>query len=124
MHSFYKSNNGFTLIEVLIAITVFSVGLLGITSLTIGIIKGNKFSNNLATATTLAQDRMEEIVGAGYTSASGKDEAYGNIADYPPYRRTTVIDNNKPSMDMKTVTVTVYWNSDTHSVVSKTILSK
>ena len=53
--------DGFTLIEVLIAIVILSVGLLGMASLTVGIIKGNKFSNDLSTATTLAQDKMEDI---------------------------------------------------------------
>ena len=51
---FQRSHNGFTLIEVLVAIVILSVGLLGMASLTVAIIQGNKFSNDLTTATTLA----------------------------------------------------------------------
>ena len=56
-----KKSGGFTLIEVLITIVILSVGLLGMASLTTGIINGNAFSKNASTATTLAQDKMEEI---------------------------------------------------------------
>jgi type IV pilus assembly protein PilV len=118
------NNKGFSLLEILVAITVFSVGLLGMATLTTGIIRGNLASENLTTATTLAQDQMENVIRIGYTGASSKDENYGNIADYPLYKRVTVIDNNKPAADMKTMTVTVSWDSDAHSVILRTILVK
>ncbi|NQT56784.1 MAG: prepilin-type N-terminal cleavage/methylation domain-containing protein [Desulfobacteraceae bacterium] len=122
MHRLHDNKNGFTLLEILIAITVFSVGLLGMASLTVGIIKGNKFSNELTTATTLAQNQMEDIIRDGYTKASGKDENYGSITDFSQYKRVTEIKNL--ATDMKTVIVTVYWDSDAHLVVLRTILSK
>jgi len=118
------NNKGFTLLEILVASTVFSIGLLGMATLTTGIIKGNKFSKNMTTATTLAQDQMEDIIRAGYTGASGKMENYGNITEFSQYKRVTVVDDNKPATDMKTVIVTVYWDSDAHSVVLRTILAK
>jgi prepilin-type N-terminal cleavage/methylation domain-containing protein len=124
MRRLHKNNKGFTLLEILIAITVFSIGLLGMATLTTGIIRGNLASKNLTTATTLAQDQMENVIRIGYTGASSKDENYGNIADYPLYKRVTVIDNNKPAADMKTMTVTVSWDSDAHSVILRTILVK
>ena len=119
-----RNNKGFTLIEILIAITVFSIGLLGMATLTTGIIRGNLASNNLTTATVLAQEQMEDIIRDGYAKASGKDENYGSITDFSQYKRVTVVDDNKPETDMKIVTVTVYWDSDSHSVVLKTILTK
>ena len=122
MRRLHKNNSGFTLLEILIAITVFSVGLLGMASMTVGIIKGNKFSNDLTTATTLAQNQMEYIIRDGYTKASysHKEEKYGSITDYPLYKRVTEIKNL--ATDMKTIIVTVYWDSDAHSVVLRTIL--
>ncbi len=124
MRRLHKNNRGFTLLEILVAMTVFSVGLLGMAALTVGIIRGNLSSNNLTTASTLAQDRMENIIRAGYASASDLTENYGGITNYPLYKRVTVINNNSPAADMKTVTITVYWDSDSRSVVLKTILTR
>ena len=118
------NNKGFTLLEILIAITILCARLLGIATLTVGIIRGNLASSNITTATTLAQNQMEDIIRAGYNGASGKMESYGNITEFSQYKRVTVVDDNKPATDMKTVIVTVYWDSDAHSVVLRTILVK
>jgi prepilin-type N-terminal cleavage/methylation domain-containing protein len=40
-------NGGFTLLELLVALTILSVGLLGTAMLTTGIIRGNFFSKNI-----------------------------------------------------------------------------
>ena len=62
-----KSNQkGFSLIEILIAITVFAIGILAVGKMQIAAIKGNSFANDLTKATTLAQDRMEELIGLSY----------------------------------------------------------
>lgn len=115
-----KKSGGFTLIEVLIAIVILSVGLLGMAALTVGIINGNKFSNDLTTATTLAQDKMEDIRRLGYSGTPTSDdtttEDYGAITDYAAYKSVTVTDvytagTAWPPDGMKTITVTVYWKN-------------
>ena len=119
-----NNNNGFTLMEVLVAMVILSVGLLGTAALIIGIINGNKTSNRISTATVLAQDKMEEIKGAGYAGADAEagTEPY-NGEDFPLYKRITDVATDDPAAGMKTITVTVYWESDDHSVVLKTILA-
>ena len=123
-----KKDNGFTLIEVLIAIIILSVGLLGMAALTVGIIQGNKFSNDLTTATTLAQDEMEDIRRLGYSGTSATTttvtENYNSIPGYPTYKRVTETDVDNPVPGMKMITVTLFWDSDNHSVQLKTILAK
>jgi len=127
-----KSGNGFTLIEVLIAIVILSVGLLGMASLTVGIIKGNKVSNGLTMATTCAQDKLEVFQRLGYTGIpttnTTETEPYNStstdMSGYENYKRVTVTTIDSPAANMKTVTVTVYWDSDAHSVELKTILSQ
>jgi len=53
---FAGKNTGFTLIEVLVAISVFSIGLLGLAGLQLTAMKNNKSSHSRTMATILAQD--------------------------------------------------------------------
>lgn len=123
-----NNDNGFTLIEVLIAIVILSVGLLGMASLTVGIINGNKFSNDMTTATTLAQDKMEDVRRQGYSgtpaTTTTDTEDYSAITGYAAYKRVTVTTVDSPAVGMKAITVTTYWDSDGHSVELKTILAQ
>ena len=56
-----RNSPGFTLLEVLVAMVILAVGLLGMASLSIGIIKGNSFSKEISSATTCAREKMEEV---------------------------------------------------------------
>lgn len=114
---------GFTLIEIMVAITLLSVGLLGMAGLTVGIMRGNSLSNQVTTATALAQAKMEDIKRVGYSGATDSAEDYNAIAGYPLYKRDTVIDVDTPELGMKTVTITVSWNSDASSIAVETILT-
>ena len=123
-------NSGFTLIEILIAICILSIGLLGMAALTVGIMRGNSFSNQLTTASILAQDKMEDIRKQGYSGTPSvgttTTEDYNSITNYPSYKRVTDFAGvGSPQVaGMKMVTVTVHWDSDAHSVELKTILAQ
>ena len=67
------NQRGFSLIEILIAITVFAIGILAVGKMQIAAIKGNSFANDLTEATTLAQDRMEKLIGLFYTDPLNND---------------------------------------------------
>jgi prepilin-type N-terminal cleavage/methylation domain-containing protein len=118
--------NGFTLIEILIATVIITVASLGVASLTVGIIRGTSFDQRLTTAITLAQDRLEESKRLSYKDVGtlAGTENYGTIANFSGYKRVTSVDNNKPALNMKTVTVTVYGASDKQYAKAITILSE
>ncbi len=117
-----ENNKGFTLIEVLVAMVILSVGLLGTAALITGIINGNKVSNRITTATVLAQDKMEEIKGLDYSSVVSEPKS-SLPSPYDQYERQVTVIDPSPSANMKTVTVTVYWESN-KSVSLQTILSR
>jgi len=119
------NNNGFTLIEVLIAMVILSIGLLGTAALITGIIRGNKLSNRITTATVMAQDKIEKIKDVGYAGADAEagTEPYGG-ADFPLYKRITDVVPDNPAAGMKKITVTVYWDSDNSQVELQTILAE
>lgn len=124
-----EGNNGFTLIEVLIAIVILSVGLLGMASLTVGIIKGNKISTDLTTATTLAQDKMEDlrrIKETGYSNVLAETKA-DCPSPHEEYRCEVLVTNDSPAPNMKTVIVRAYWggtSKEDHKVELKTIFAR
>jgi len=129
-----SKNAGFTLLEVLVAMVILAVGLLGMASLSIGIIKGNELSKEVSSATTCAREKMEDVERLGYANTSEVDstdtEAYNSMTEYPQYKRETIIDVDAFTnaageiLDMKTITITVYWDSDSHQVELKTFLAK
>ena len=57
---------GFTLIEILIAITVFAIGILAVGKMQITAIQGNSRANQLTEAVTLAQSKIEELISLNY----------------------------------------------------------
>ena len=118
-----RNRRGFTLIEIMVAVTLLSIGLLGMAGLTVGIMRGNSLSNQVTTATALAQAKMEDIKRVGYSGATESTEDYNAISGYPLYKRATEIDVDTPDLKMKTVTITVSWNSDASSIAVETILT-
>jgi type IV pilus assembly protein PilV len=119
---------GFTLLEVLIAMVILSIGLLSMAGLTTGIMRGNSFSNRMTTATMLAREKMESIRRLGYAGASTIDETttedYSDITHYPSYKRITSLDVANPASGMKRLTVTVYWDGDVHWTSLATIMAQ
>jgi len=60
--NFLLKNKGFSLLEVLLGITVFMIGMLGVTALNISSLKTNTFSGNLSEATNVAASKLEELM--------------------------------------------------------------
>lgn len=55
-------SRGFSLIEVLLGISVFMIGMLGVTALNISSMKSTAFSGNLSEATLIGASKIEELM--------------------------------------------------------------
>ena len=58
--------SGFTILEVMVAISILAVGLMAVFSAQSRSIMGNKDANRQTEAMTLAQDKMEELLALPY----------------------------------------------------------
>ena len=118
---------GFTLIEALLAIFLLSVALLGTASVLYSTVGYNEYAENVTTATTLAQDKIESIKNTSYSSIAAGTVDENDIDDEGNaggiYTRSTTIDDSTLS-GMKIVTVTVSWNwkGQSRNISLKTIL--
>jgi type IV pilus assembly protein PilV len=82
-----QKDQGFTLIEVLIALTIFAIGLLAVAAMQTSAITVNSTAGQITTRMTWAQDKLEELMALPYTDPlledlgnppSGTDSA-GNL---------------------------------------------
>ena len=64
---------GFTLLEVLAAVLIFSVGSLAVASMQISAISGNNASGTMTEAGIWAADKMEELLSRDFTDAELQD---------------------------------------------------
>lgn len=121
---------GFTLIELLIAMLILTIGMLGITSLTSGIIRGNFYSKNVTSATAIAQTTLEGVERVGY---SGVDAFVADTVTAVPANPSmggvtfTQSASVATASNLKTVSVTVSWsemNNASRSVNLQTILAQ
>lgn len=116
-----KSREGMTLIEVLVGMTIFAIGLLGLSRVMFQVMHSNLRSKHTVVATNLAHQRMEQILGAtrydSITEIVFPVEDFGQVnagnEDYTKFRRTvTVVDslNALGNSVLKEITVRVEWN--------------
>ena len=121
----HKDKNGFTLLEVLIALAILSIGLLALAGLQVVVIKGNTGSKNLTSAVILAEAKIEELKRNGFrrlTNGSFQDSnKIGGI-----FTRSWVISAYLDSADMKQITVTLSWTDSlgNHTIPVTTVFSK
>ena len=103
---------GFTLLEVIVAISILTFGLLAVASMQMTAIRGNYNASNITEATTVAQDRLEDLMGLLYSDPL-LDPGNGLSDPAPPspsgYTVAYDVLDNNPISNTRLVTVTVQW---------------
>ena len=122
--------SGFTLIEVLIAIVVLSVALLGLASIAVVALNSTHYSKMRTTAIALAQDKMEDLKRIGITTPLSSDnngteealDASGDVGEGFFTRSVTITGGDG---QLTTISVNVAWRDFAqHAIVQTTIISQ
>ncbi len=113
-----KFQDGFTLIEIMIAITVFAIGLLAINIMQTTSIKGNSAAKWNSLRTNLASDQIEGFMVTSYDDIDADITATPTITTTDPVAgdiatTTRTFTPDTPANNLATITVTVVDVTDT-----------
>lgn len=105
-----RSQQGFTLIEVMMAMVILGIGIMSIVALQTQDMAYNNSSRRQTQGSTWAMDRIEQLRSVPYGDAN---LSVGNHnANQGPYSLSwKVEDNDAKVLDTKKVTVTTSWNN-------------
>ena len=108
-----SNQKGFTLLELLIALTILTIGLLGLAGLHIAAIQGNVSGFKISTAAAVAQERIEELkaldASATALTAGAHADDGNQVVQGITYNRSYTIQDNTPVTGTSTITLTVTW---------------
>lgn len=130
-----SAERGYTIIEVMIAIAIFSIGILGAWALQNTSTIGNTSARNLTIGASCASDRLEQLIQLPYAHADllagnhapsqvsdGIDNNFDGEIDEPgesgSLRMTWLITDDAPIPQTKTIRVDVAMRQRTTSVTS------
>ena len=100
-----RGSRGFTLIEVLIAMAIFSIGILAVGAMQINSTNSNTTARIHTQETTLLVDQIERLTALAFDDA---DLDAGNHAvDQDPYTVSWAVADDVPVVGAKMITVTV-----------------
>ena len=115
-----RTQGGFTLIEVLIALTIFAVGLLAIAAMQTSAIKMNFSGNRITELSTTGIDQLENLMSLPYTNPLlAVGGPYSDPAHPPPagYNVNWTVANG-PTTNTRSITLTVTRKGKTLTLTS------
>lgn len=119
------NNEGFSLLELLVSITILAIGLLGIAGLQGTTIKKNVSAMRNTEATALIEDKIEAYRNTPYANISEGTVVETGLGSANVFNRTSIVQDNTPIPgSTKTITVQVSWSDpDSHRLSFQTVVS-
>lgn len=127
-HVVHNPDRGFTLIELMVAIVIFAIGIIGVAKMQTESVKGNSYAMQLTRANNVAQDMTEYLKVLPFTSDSlggasipmTGDDVTKAASDVTTsgitYEREWIINQSESDENLREVTVQVWWQDREHSV--------
>lgn len=116
-----NSHGGFSLIEVMVALTILAVGLLGIAFLQVTAVKGNAWANETVIATQYAQDQIEIFHRSAFDNVVSSSSITAGTPKQPNFA-SIPSDAGVPSIvTKKGVRIYRVWNVENTTATLKTI---
>jgi len=122
-------DQGFTLIEVLIAIFVFTIGILAVASMQVSALMGNSVADRATIRTVSAQSQLEQLIALPYDHTNLEAEVPGNPPETDsagnPHQVITTdgytirwdVNDNDPIANAKRITMRVTAPNGSQTVV-------
>ncbi len=116
---------GFTLIEIMIAVAIISIGLLALGGLQVSLVRGNALSQRMTAAISVAEQQIEQVKNTPYANIQSQSATQIQASGLNFTRQVTVTDNS-PLANTRSVNVTVAWSDGlkTHMVPLTTVISQ
>ena len=102
-----KKEDGYTLIEILIALTIFAIGLLAVAGMQTSAIRMNSTAGKLTNLGTWAMDKIEELSALPYSHSLLNSAGNPHQERLRGYTISWRVIDNHPVTNIKTITVTV-----------------
>ena len=116
-----KKEEGFTLLEIIVAISILTVGLLAVASMQLSAIRGNAFAEGVTEATSLAVDYMEYLMGLDYDDDTDQIDPEDHMDDVDDDGTNGLDDETSPPADHtppdgsyisdRGMEYNIYWNT-------------
>jgi type IV pilus modification protein PilV len=110
-----SKEQGFTLIEILIAICIFAIGFLAVASLQISAGKSNRTATEITAAVSLASDQMEQLISLASDDSNLDPAANPHVDNQGKYYIQWIVKNTDLNADgvddAKIINLTVSWTA-------------
>lgn len=99
---------GFTLIEVMMALALFSIGITAVLTLQVSAVKTNLSSYYLQSANNALNNRIEQIYDEDYSKTATDESGVPDISN-PLFLTSCKVTENSPEPDIKKIDIKVDW---------------
>jgi len=125
---FARKQEGLSLLEIMIAMAVVFLAVLGFAGFSVVAHTGMNASEKMTRAVTLAQEKIEDVkregLPPGLISSWTNTEPYGTIVGALHHQRMLSISPDDPMPGLHTVSVKVQWDNGAHTTSLTTYLTQ
>lgn len=104
---------GFSLLEILVALIIFTTGIIAVMRLFSQGMVGSVDEENTGVAVTLARQRLEEMRNLDFDTGV-VNEAKAAVSGFPGFQREVTV--TEPQTDLKQLVVNTYWTDKSGEV--------